>query len=508
VDVGAWLRDLGLGHYEPAFRANEIDAEILPKLTADDLRDMGVTVVGHRRKLLEAIAALRAPREAAMPSPDDVRATPAPGPPAAPPNPAERRQLTVMFVDLVGSTALAGRLDPEDVGAVLRAYQDACAGEITRFEGHIAKFMGDGVLAYFGYPRAHEDEAERAVRAGLGITAAVGRLAAPGGTPLAARVGIATGLVVVGDLVGEGAAREEAVVGGTPNLAARLQALAAPGSVVIALGTHRLVGGLFELEDLGTHRLKGLAEPVRVWRAVGASAAENRFEALHGAAGLTPLVGREQEIALLLDRWEQAREGEGQVVLLSGEPGVGKSRLVRSLRERLADEPSMALSHYCSPFHQTSALHPVIDLLERAAGFARDDPPERRLDKLEALLARATEDLSEAAPLLAALLTIDAGDRYPPLTLGPQRQKERTFEALAAQLEGLAARQPVLAVYEDVHWSDPTTLELLELVIERAQRLPVLVLVTFRPEFTPPWPGRPHLTGLTLNRLSRRRGGR
>jgi predicted ATPase len=313
-------------------------------------------------------------------------------------------------------------------------------------------------------------------------------------------------LVVVGDLIGEGASREEAVVGETPNLAARLQALAAPDSVVIAPGTHRLVGGLFELEDLGMHRLKGLAEPVRAWRVAGASAAESRFEALHGGTGLTPLVGRKQELALLLDRWQQAKEGEGQVVLLSGEPGVGKSRLVRALRERLAGEPYVPLSHYCSSFHQTSALYPMIGLLERAAGFAHDDPPGRKLDRLEALLARATEDVSEAAPLLAALLAIDAGDRYPPLAFSPQRQKERTFQALLDQLEGLAARQPVLAVYEDLHWSDPTTLELLELVIERVQRLPVLAIVTFRPEFTPPWRGRPHTTGLTLSRLSRRRG--
>jgi class 3 adenylate cyclase/predicted ATPase len=500
VDVGAWLRGLGLGQYEPAFRDHDIDAGLLPTLTADDLRELGVTSLGHRKRLLAAIAALAGPAD-----PQPAPAPPAPLPASTVPQ-AERRQLTVMLVDLVGSTALATKLDPEEMREVIRAYQNAVAGEVTRFEGHVAKYMGDGVLVYFGYPNAHEDEAERAVRAGLALVEAVAGLAPRPDLALRVRVGIATGLVVVGDLIGEGAGREEAVVGETPNLAARLQALAAPGSVVIAPGTYRLVRGLFELEDLGTHRLKGLAEPVRVWRVAGASAAESRFEALHGAAGPMPLVGREEELALVLGRWQQAKEGEGQVVLLSGEAGVGKSRLLCAVRERLADEPYTPLSHYCSPFHQTSALHPVIGLLERAAGFKRDDPPGCKLDKLEALLARASEDVAEAVPLLGALLAIPAGDRYPPLALGPQRQKEWTLAALLDQLAGLAAKRPVLAVYEDVHWSDPTTLELLELVVERVQRLPVLVIITFRPEFAPPWRGRAHLTGLTLNRLSRRRG--
>ena len=362
------------------------------------------------------------------------------------------------------------------------------------------------MLAYFGYPKAHEDAAERAVRAGLAVVGAVARLTAPGGTPLAARVGIATGLVVVGELIGEGAAREQAVVGETPNLAARLQDLGEPGGVVIGRRTRQLVGGLFELADLGGHRVKGFARPVQAWRVVGEGAAESRFDALH-VTGLTPLVGREHELGLLLDRWQLAKDGEGQVVLLSGEPGIGKSRLVRALRERLGDEPYTSLSHYCSPFHQTSALYPVIGLLERAAGFARDDPPERKLDKLEATLALSTDEVREVAPLLAALLAIPTGDRYPPLDLTPERQKEKTLAALADQLAGLAARQPALALYEDVHWSDPTTLELLELVVDRVEGLPVLALITFRPEFTPPWGGHAHVTALTLNRLGRRQGG-
>ena len=388
---------------------------------------------------------------------------------------------------------------------VIRAYQDTVAGEISRYEGHVAKFMGDGVLAYFGWPKAHEDDAERAARAGLAVTQSVAALASPDGQPLAARIGIATGLVVVGDLVGSGEAQERDVIGETPNLAARLQALAEPGQVVIAERTYRLLGRLFEVEDLGRRPLAGFGEPLRVLCVLGQSAAEDRFEALHGT-GLVPLVGREQELALLLDRWERVRDGEGQVVLLSGEPGIGKSRLVRALRERLARETYTPLSHFCSPFHQTSPLYPVIDLLERGAGFARDDGPLEKLDKLEALIAAATRDVAGAAPLLAALLSIPIADRYPPLELSPEQQKQRTFEALVDQITGLAAHRPVLAVYEDVHWADPTTLELLESVIERVRTLPMLVLITCRPEFSPRWSGHAHLTLLTLSRLGRRQG--
>jgi class 3 adenylate cyclase/predicted ATPase len=505
VDIEAWLRGLGLEHYAQAFRDNAIDGEILPKLTADDLKDIGVTIVGHRRRMLEAIATLRAAAEPTPSPAAETRPAPTPDPRPASPLQAERRQLTVMFIDLVGSTVLSTRLDPEEMGEVLRAYQDAVAGEVLRWEGHVAKFMGDGVLAYFGWPKAHEDDAERAVRAGLAITEAVAGLPARGGETLAARVGIATGLVVVGDLVGQGAAREEAVVGETPNRAARLQQLARPGTVVVGEPTRRLVGGLFELEELPAPALKGFAGPQRAYLVLGEGLAESRFEALHGL-GLTPLVGREHELALLLERWDRAKDGEGQVVLLGGEPGIGKSRLLRALRERLADEPCLPLSHYCSPFHQASALHPVIDLLERAAGFARDDTPAGKLDKLEALLARGTADLAGAAPLVAALLSVPTADRYPPLDLTPRRQKERTLEVLVDQVAGLARREPVLALYEDVHWADPTTLEALDLVIDRARTLRALVVVTFRPEFAPRWTGDAHVNLLTLSRLGRRQG--
>jgi class 3 adenylate cyclase/predicted ATPase len=412
---------------------------------------------------------------------------------------AERRQLTVLFCDLVGSTALAARLDPEDLREIISAYHRCVADAVGRFGGFVAKYMGDGVLVYFGYPQAHEDDVEQAVLAGLALVDGVGLLQAP--EPLRVRVGIDTGEVVVGDLITSGDGQERGVVGETPNLAARLQALAEPGTVVIGPQTRRLLGGLFECRDLGAIEVKGFPEPVHAYQTVGVSAIESRFEALHGAM-LTPLVGREEEIGLLQRQWHRAKGGEGRVVLLSGEPGIGKSRLAAALDERIENEPHTRMRYFCSPQRQDSALHPFIAWLERAAGFEHAETPEVKLDKLAVLAPAYPGD----GALLAELLSLPTEGRFPPLQFTPQRKKEKTFEALLRQLEGLARRRPVLMLFEDVHWIDPSSRELLDLLVERVPRLPILLLVTFRPEFQPPWTGQAHVTVLVLNRLDRLEG--
>jgi class 3 adenylate cyclase/predicted ATPase len=416
---------------------------------------------------------------------------------------AERRQLTVMFCDLVGSTALSARLDPEDMREIMSAYHRRCAQVIGKSGGFVAKYMGDGVLAYFGYPQAHEDDAERAVRCGLALVDAASRLQTSHGATLQVRIGIATGVVVVGDLIGEGAAQEQGVVGETPNLAARLQTLAEPGQVVISPSTRRLTSGLFEYGDLGRVVLKGLADPIQAWQVLAESAVQSRFEAQHETS-LAPLVGREEELELLLRRWNQASQGEGRVVLLTGEPGFGKSRLTAALQERLQSQPHIRLRYFCSRQHTDSALYPIINQLERAARFERGDAPAQKLLKLQTLLA-LPERAAEVA-LLADLLSVPGDGQDGLFEMGPQKRKEKTFDALLAQLRRLDQQRPVLMIYEDVQWIDPTTLELLALIVERASHMRLLLLISARPEFTPPWPGYAHLTTVSLTRLSRREG--
>ncbi len=492
-DVTSWLASLGLEKYAATFAANEIDAAAVPDLTDDHLKELGLPL-GARLKLLKAIKALNSTSEVSAPAPRGE---------------AERRQLTVMFVDLVGSTELSLKLDPEELRDLLRAYQDATAREVGRYGGLVAKFMGDGVLVYFGYPQAHEDDAVRAIYAGLAVVRAVKRLGkrilAAHGVRLRARVGIATGVVVVGDLVGAGGAEVGAVTGETPNLAFRLQGLARSGEVVAADRTRSLAGEAFTYEAPEERSLKGFPEPVKLWRVLGPSGAESRFEALHGR-WLTPLVGREQELALLLERWRRAKESEGQVVLVSGEAGIGKSRITEVLRERLMADDHIRLRFQCSPYHTNSALYPIIEHLERAAGFERDDGPEVRLTKLEALMGLAGANFAEAVPLIAALLGVPTGDRYPPLAMSPERQKDRTLATLADQAIGLSATKPVLMIVEDAHWIDPTTQELVDLTIGRAEGARLLVVVTGRPEYRPNWLGRPNATTVVLNRLSKRQG--
>ncbi|WP_162240943.1 adenylate/guanylate cyclase domain-containing protein [Bradyrhizobium tropiciagri] len=494
--IGDWLEQIGMSEYAQRFADNDIDFTILGELTDQDLRELGVSSLGHRRKLLRAIAEVNSAGK------DMQRVAVAPAAPVASTSHdiAERRQVTVMFSDLVGSTALSARMDPEDLREVISAYQTCVAETVRRLGGFVAKYMGDGVLIYFGYPEAHEDDAERAVRAGLELVAEVTALKAR--VALQTRIGIATGLVVVGDLVGSGEAQERRIVGETPNLAARLQGIAEPNMVVIAESTRRLLGNLFELQGLGARELKGIAEPVRVWAALRASSVEGRFEALH-ATDLTAPVGREEELDLLLRRWAAAKNGEGQVVLLSGEAGIGKSRLAAALLERLASEPHTRLRYFCSPQHADSALYPIIGQMERAAGLAHDDTPQAKLDKLDAVLSGSSTSTQHAA-LFAEMLLLPNDGRYPAFELTPQQRRQQTLEALTAQIEALARSNPVLMIFEDAHWTDPTSLEAIGRAVDRIASLCVLLIVTFRPEFEPPWIERPHVTAVTLNRLSLR----
>lgn len=494
-EMAQWLSRIGLGDYVSVFQENDIDFEVLPDLTEAELETLGLSL-GHRRKLMRAITALGTD----APEPTKIAAPGALSQVSR--DEADRRQLTIMFVDLVGSTELSTSLDPEVMRELIQSYRNAVAAEITRFEGHVAKFLGDGVLAYFGWPYAHEDEAERAIKAGLRIGLAVAALTPHGGATLAARIGIATGLVVVGDLTGEGEARERAVTGQTPNLAARLQGLAEPNTVVIAEATRALARGAFAYADLGHVTLKGLPGPVRAWRVAGEISA-SRFEAAHGA-GLGAFVGRNQEVELLHSRWEQAAGGEGQVVLLCGEGGIGKSRIAEQLRLRIGNEDHVRLRYQCSPFHLDSPLQPAIAQLEYAAKIGVDDDGEARLAKLETLLRSSTPDMDAVVPLIATLLGIPLDSRYAPLAITADVVKKRTLDALADQLVSISKVKPVYWLIEDAHWIDPTTRDLVGLCLGRIRDACVFVLVTFRPEFTPPWTHLPHVTALNLNRLARR----
>ena len=434
--------------------------------------------------------------------------TTAGSPPAPHPPEAERRQLTVLFCDLVDSTVLASQLDPEEWREVVRAYQDICAKVIARYEGHIAQYLGDGLLVYFGYPSAHEDDAQRAVRAGLGVVEAMGqlsmRLTQERGVSLAVRLGIHTGLVVVGGVRG-GARQEQLALGETPNVAARLQGIALSNTLVISAATFQLLGGFFACQPLGTHLLKGVAQPLAVYRVLYESTARSRLEAA-GSTSLTPLVGREQEAGLLRERWAQVKDGLGQVVLLSGEAGIGKSRLVQVLTEQVAAEPQAWLTPcQCSPYYQNTALYPMIDLLERVAlRFEREESSPQKLNKLEGFLVQYGLPLAETVPLFTTLLSIPLAEGYTPLTVSPEQQKQQTLQALLTILLKIAAQQPVLFVMEDLHWMDPSTLEFLTLLVDQGPTARILALFTCRPDFHPPWTGRSHLTQVTLNRLPRR----
>lgn len=496
-DLKKWLEKLGLGQHARIFSENDVDLSILLHLSEDDLKELGLSL-GHRRKLLAALRdeapALAAPAPAGSSLPDTLSGSE---------GDAERRQLTVMFCDLVGSTELSQRLDPEELREVMRRYHDTVARAVIAHQGHVAKLLGDGVLAYFGWPHAHEDQAAMAIHAALAALAAVNDIEAAG-EPLAARAGIATGQVVIGDMIGEVTQEQGAVAGETPNLAARLQDLARCGEVVINEATRRLAGGSFLLKDGGAQPLKGFADPVAIWRVSRTARTDSRFEAAHGTS-LIEFVGREQEIALLLSRWDRARTGEGQVVLLSGEAGIGKSRILRELTTELDDENCLMLRYQCAAHLVNAAFHPIASEIETAAGFLPDDPPERRLDKLERHLGATFGALGETASLYAALLSLPV-ERYPEIEMAPQRQKHRTIALLIERIARASLERPVVMLIEDIHWIDPSSLEVLDALVERVQELPVLAVMTFRPEFVPQWGGHGHVTMHSLNRLGRSDG--
>jgi class 3 adenylate cyclase len=496
MNIDEWLRRLRLEQYASVFRDNEITTDLLPTLTADDLKDLGVRLVGHRRRLLDATRAL-----------NSLQAQPAitGGHAAAPQTEGERRQLTVLFCDLVGSTALASRLDPEDLRELVQNYHTCITEVIRSHQGSTALFLGDGVLAYFGFPLAHEDDPEQAVHAGLALVGAVKRLPVKSATQLQVRIGIATGTVVIGELVGQCGAPEASAFGRTPNLAARLQAIAQPGEVLICSTTRQLAAGHFEYRELPAASLKGFAEPVRAWKVLRPSGIESRFEARHSAR-LTQLLGREEEIELLSRRWGQAARGRGCAVVLSGEPGIGKSHITLAFENHLQSEPHTRLRLFCSAHHTNSALYPFITQLERAAHFERGESVAAKLSKLEALLSRTLERPEDAVSPIADLLSLPAHDRYAPPEENPQRRKEKIFSALMSRLQGLSVREPALVIFEDAHWADPTSLEFLALALEQLPQFPVLLLITARPEFVAPWPSHAHLTSITLNRLNRRDG--
>jgi class 3 adenylate cyclase/tetratricopeptide (TPR) repeat protein len=491
-----WLEEHGLERYAAVFAEHEITLELLPGLTESDIDRLGLTT-GPRRRLLIAVQALRARMRAQR----SLQSADTPAEQRDISYHAERRQLTVMFCDLVRSAALSERIDPEELHGLMQVYGKACGEVVTRYEGHVAQYRGDALMVYFGWPTAHEDDAERGVRAALDIVQGVKSVNVT--PPLAVHIGVATGTVVVGEISRTDDAEAKLAVGETPNLAARLQELAGPDEIVIAPATRRLVGAAFELSDLGAHSLKGIAQPVRAWRVDSVHRLEGRFEAARGRVALTPLVGREQEVNLLLDRWALAQEGEGQVVLLSGEPGIGKSRILSALRTRLERQGAQTLRFQCSPYYVNSAFWPSIDNFERALKFGRDDTPQSKLDKLEALIVTDYGRPLSDVRFVASMLSIPCEERYGALPLTPQKHKDETLRALVDLTEAAARKQPSAMLFEDLHWADPTTLEVLDLLIDRVRHFSLLILLTHRPEFQSRWGAHGHVTGLNLSKLTR-----
>jgi class 3 adenylate cyclase/tetratricopeptide (TPR) repeat protein len=488
--VREWLEGLDLGQYVEAFEANDVDMSLLEEIDDQILKDIGVKSAGHRMRLKKAIANISglSQEPAEQDNKDKASVTPSS-------IEGERRQLTVMFCDMVGFTELASRVDPEILQKIIRVYEDTCAAAITRYDGYVFQRLGDGIVAFFGYPLAHEGEAERAIRAGLDIIDAFADLDVAEVGHLQVRIGIATGLVVV-------ASAEKGAVGETMNLASRLQGIAQVDTIVVSERVRQLAGGSFEYQDLGEHSLKGIAWPTHVYGIFGVSDAASRFEAASGEA-LTPLVGRDLELGLLMDRWALAQDGEGQVVLLSGEPGIGKSRILSALRENLEGEGAMPIRFQCSPYYVNSAFWPSIDNFERTLRFARDESPESKLDKLEALIVEHYGRPQSDVRFIAAMLSIPCDERYGEISMTPQKFKDETLRTLVDLTEAAAKMQPSVLLFEDAHWADPTTLELLDLMIDRVKNMPLLVVLTHRPEFQNRWTDHGHVIGLNLSKLTR-----
>ena len=504
--VSTWLESLGLESYREAFQQNAITWDVLSELNDNDLASLGV-LLGHRKKLLRAIAQLSQSRGVDHAQSVNVPASTTRTSPTSGRDQAERRQLTIMFCDLVGSTALARRLDPEDVQEIIQRFLDACTQAVGRFNGYVAKYMGDGLLVYFGYPHAHEHDAERAVHAGLTILDLVRTFpredSSSQESEIAVRVGIATGKVIVGEMIGEDTAIERSVFGETPNLAARLQGVAAPNQLIVDSATKRLVGNEFEFADAGSVALKGFDAPIQVWRVLGTKVSVSRFDS-YRSGRFAGFIGREHESALLLGRWREAVTGEGQVVLLCGEAGIGKSCLTVHLRDQLAGEECQTVQLQCSPYHTNTALHPVIHCLQQAVALMREDDAHTQREKLDTFANSTGIDNQTTVSLLAELLSIPGDAQHPLLTMSSDKRKDMTLEALVRQLQRLADRCPTLLIVEDAHWLDPTTMDLLTRIIDRIQQMRVLLLITFRPDFKPVWGGYGHVTFLTLNRLPRR----
>jgi len=510
-DIDDWLKELGLAKYSALFAENEVDLDIVGELTEQDLKDLDIPL-GPRKKLMRAIATLsgvgqriesNAEADAAV---QPIGADGATILPSAHEE-AERRQLTVMFCDMVGSTALSAQLDPEDLREVIRAYQDACHKVIASYNGYVARYAGDGILVYFGYPQAHEHDAERAVRTGLGIVQAVANIGLAfrelPQLELAVRIGINTGLSVVGDIIGEGAAEQANVVGETPNIAARLQAVAQPNEVIVGPLTHRLIGDAFIWEDIGEHALKGIPEPVRAWRVIRERDTELGVETDYSFERL-PLVGRQEELGLLVRSWEASKNGRGQAVFIQGEAGIGKSRLVRALRTKVLDDNCVWIVTQCSPYRVNSTLFPVIEHLKRVMNWQPGDAPATKLQKLEQALESQPLALEQAVPLFADLMELPLpADRYGTVGMSAQERREQTLDALAGWLIYEAELDTVLHVWEDLHWADATTLELIGICIEQSPTVSMMNILTYRPGFLPPWTLRSHMTQITLNRMER-----